>query len=145
MSDVEAHGPVDFVLIEFPPDAGLGPTADALLDLVDRGTVRLYDVVAVGKSEDGSYSLVELARIGDGAVGVEALSGARSGLLSDDDVSLAADAMEPGTMALLIVYENTWAAPFVAAAVTAGGQMIASQRIPASDVIDALDAVEAAG
>ena len=71
------------------------------------------------------------------------LSGARSGLLADDDLAAAAAAMEPGTLAALIVYENTWAIPFVAAALESGGQLIAGGRIPAQDVMEVLDALEA--
>jgi hypothetical protein len=73
------------------------------------------------------------------------LAGVRSGLLTDEDMEKAAAAMQPGTLAVLIVYENTWAVPFVAAAMESGGELIASARIPAQDVMDALDSLEANG
>lgn len=144
MSDVDVHGPIDFVLIEFPGDRLTGKAADALLDLVDRGIVRIYDLLAVRKDEDGTFSGIDITDLATDALGgFTAFSGARSGLLGDDDLAQAAEAMEPGTVAALIVYENAWAIPFVAAARDAGGQLVASARIPAQDVMDALDALEA--
>jgi hypothetical protein len=139
MSDV--YGPIDFVLLEFPGDRPLDETAAALSALIDLGVVALYDLVAVRKEADGTFSGIALDELG-GAFA--AFSGARSGLLGDDDLASAADAMEPGTVAVLMVYENTWAVPFVGAALRAGGQMIATSRLPAQDVIDALDALESA-
>jgi hypothetical protein len=143
MEASEAHGPIDFVLLEYPADAGLGATGAALLDLVDRGTVRLYDVVIVRKDDEGGVAMLEFSDFGDGDEAMIELAGARSGMLSEDDVAMSADAMEAGTVALLIVFENTWAVPFVAAALTEGGTMVASERIPAEDVIAVLDALEA--
>lgn len=144
MPDTNVHGPIDFLLIEFTGDRLTGAAADALLDLVDRGIVRVYDLLAVRKDDDGGFSGIELTDLSADTVGgFTAFSGARSGLLGDDDVAQAAQAMKPGTVAVLIVYENAWAVPFVAAAHEAGGQLIASARIPAQDVMDALDALDA--
>jgi hypothetical protein len=143
MPDVDVHGPVDFVLLEFSGDRLTGKAADALLDLVERGIVRVYDVLVIAKEADGTFSGLDLTDISqDGIGGFAAFAGARSGMLGDDDLRLAADAMNPGTVAALIVYENTWAIPFVAAAMESGGQLIASARIPAQDVMDALDATD---
>lgn len=143
MSDSVTHGPIDFVLIEFAGDRLTGGAADALMDLVDRGIVRIYDLLVVRKDNDGSFSGIDISDLSaDRVGGFNAFAGARSGLLGDDDLRQAADAMQPGTVAALIVYENSWAIPFVAAALDAGGQLIASARIPAQDVMDALDAVE---
>jgi hypothetical protein len=143
MTDV--HGPVDFVLIEFSGDRLTGRTAEALLDLVERGIVRVYDVLIVGKNDDGSVYGVDLAEAAREVVGGFAeLSGARTGLLSEEDMEEAAGAMQPGTLAALIVYENTWAIPFIAAAMESGGELIASARIPAPVVMAALDALDAA-
>ena len=139
MSDTDAHGPIDFVLLEFPGDRPLDETAGALMDLVDRGVVAIYDLVAIRKEADGSFSGMALDELGSSFA---AFTGARSGLLGDDDLKEAADAMAPGTVAALIVFENAWARPFVGAAFRAGGQMVASARIPAQDVMDALDALE---
>lgn len=141
MADNEAHGPIDFVLLEFGDDGPLDGPAAALLDLVQAGTVRLYDLAVLHKASDGSFEALE---IGADSVFGE-FAGARSGLLGEDDFVIAAEAMQPGTVAALIVYENAWAIPFVNAARRAGGEMIATTRIPAQDVMDILDELESAG
>lgn len=146
VTDEDVHGPIDFVLIEFSGDKFTGEGAAALLDLVESGIVRIYDILVIRKDADGTFSGFEIEDLDVDSVGAFfAFEGARSGLLGDEDVEEAAGAMEPGTVAALIVYENLWAIPFVAATLRAGGQMIASQRIPALDVMAALDAIEAAG
>ena len=143
MSDTELHGPIDFVLMEFPDQDPSGDAAAALADLVEAGTIRLYDILAVRKDADGVISGFEVSDLGDGSMAFSSFAGARSGLLGDDDVAQAGEVMEPGTIAVLIVYENTWAIPFVAAARRAGGEMVATTRIPAQDVMEALDALDA--
>lgn len=144
MSDSTVHGPIDFLLIEFPGDRLTGASADALMDLVEGGIVRIFDLLVIRKEDDGSFSGIDVSDLSEDHVGgFTAFAGARSGLLDDDDVRQAADTMKPGTVAALIVYENAWAVPFVAAARDAGGQVVASARIPAQDVMDALDALEA--
>lgn len=137
----EVHGPIDFVLIEFPGDKLTGEAAPALMDLVERGVIRLYDLMVISKHDDGSVEALEV-QDPTGAGGFSYFAGARSGLLGDDDLREAAEAMEPGTVAALIVYENSWAIPFVRAARNSGGEVIASARIPAQDVMDALEALE---
>ncbi len=137
----EVHGPIDFVLIEFPGDKLTGEAAPALMDLVERGVIRLYDLMVISKHDDGSVEALEL-QDPTGAGGFSYFAGASSGLLGDDDLREAAEAMEPGTVAALIVYENSWAIPFVRAARNSGGEVIASARIPAQDVMDALEALE---
>lgn len=145
MPDVAAaHGPIDFVLLEFPEDANTKACADAIMELVRRDTIRLYDVLVVRKALDGSYSGIDLTDVtSTGVGGFAVFEGAHSGLVHDDDITAAVEVLRPGTVAALIVYENTWAAPFVAAAVDAGGELVASQRIPAPDVIEALERLEA--
>jgi len=137
----DVHGPIDFVLIEFPQDRLTGEAGQALMDLVERGVIRLYDLMVISKSHDGSVEALELSDPA-GVDGFAYFAGARSGLLGDEDLRVAAAAMEPGTVAALIVYENSWAIPFVAAARNSGGELIASARIPAGDVMDALEALE---
>jgi len=136
------HGPIDFVLLEFPADRLTGEAGPALLDLVERGVIRLFDLLVVRKDEDGSFDVLELTDPLSDQGGFSYFAGARSGMLGDDDAREAAEAMAPGTVAALIVYENTWAAPFVAAVRNSGGEMVASARIPAADVIAALDALD---
>jgi hypothetical protein len=137
----EVHGPIDFVLIEFPGDKLTGEAGPALMDLVERGVIRLYDLLVISKDADGSVEVLELTDPA-GLEGFTAFAGAHSGLLGDDDVREAGAAMKPGTVAALIVYENSWAVPFVAAARNSGGELIASARIPAPDVMAALDTLE---
>jgi hypothetical protein len=138
-------GPIDLVVIAYPPGAPMtGEAIPLLLDLVEQGIIRVLDAMFVQKNEDGTYS-------GFNAVGLDAdsvgdftvLEGASSGLLGDDDAAAAADGIEPGTAAVMILYENTWAAPFAAAVRRNGGVLVDNQRIPHQDVIDALDAIEA--
>jgi len=143
MTTGDVHGPIDFVLIEFSADRLTGRAAQALLDLVDKGIVTLYDVLVVGKADDGSIYALDLADDAERIGGFADLAWVRSGLLTEDDMRDAAEAMLPGTLAVLIVYENTWARSFVAAVQESGGELVASARIPAQDVMDALDAMEA--
>jgi hypothetical protein len=133
---------VDYLLLEFHEDRLTGGAAAAVLDLVDRGTIAVYDILVVGKDQEGAAYALDLAeaeaQVGDFA----GLAGARSGLLDDGDLADAASAMEPGTLAVLIVYENLWAIPFVAAAMESGGELIAGARIPAADLMAAVNALE---
>ncbi len=138
-ADAEVLGPIDYILLEFPGDRPLDETAAALAALVESGQIALYDLLAVRKEVDGSVSGIALDQI-DRTFAV--FEGARSGLLGDDDMAAAADAMDPGTRAVLIVFENRWAAPFVAAAWRAGGELIASARIPAADILAVLDELD---
>lgn len=140
---VDVHGPVDFVLLEFPLDQLKGEAAPALIDLVERGIIRIYDLLVIAKAEDGTVEAIELTDEPGLASSFGYFSGARSGMLGDDDLQEAAEAMRPGTLGALIVYENTWAAPFVGAVMRSGGELVASARIPATDVMAALDALEA--
>jgi hypothetical protein len=142
MTTANVHGPIDFVLIEFSADRLTGGAAQAMLDLVDKGIVTLYDVLIVGKADDGTPYSVDMADNLEQVGGFADLAWVRSGLISGEDMQQAASVMEPGTLAVLIVYENTWAVPFVAAARESGGELIAGARLPAQDVMDALDAME---
>jgi hypothetical protein len=134
-------GPIDYVLVEWPDRQPDGSALPHLVDLVDRGLIRLLDLVVVVKGEDGSVATVEIADLGDEFAVFE---GASSGLVGDEDLSEAAGALEPGTTAALLVYENTWAAPFATAVRRSGGELVASGRIPVTDVIAALDELESA-
>lgn len=146
MADEALHGPIDFVLIEFPTDASLSPTAAALTRLLDAGVVRLYDIVVLRKSADGRVERLALGGPVQGT-GSEfgAFSGAQSGLFDDQDIADAREILKPDSAAVLIAFENAWASEFVTAAHNAGGQVVASERISAQRLIDALDAAETAG
>lgn len=143
MDEIEM-GPIDYILVEWPGRQPNGEAAPHLVDLVDRGVIRILDLAFVTKDEDGTVAGLELSDLGDGAGELEVFAGASSGLLGDDDLTEAAAALEPGTSAAILVFENTWAAPFAAAVRRSGGQLVASGRIPVEDVLAALDAAEAA-
>jgi hypothetical protein len=142
LGTAQVHGPIDFLLLEFPRGRLTGEAGAAMLDLVESGTIRLYDLVVIAKSADGSFAAAEISTMEDLLGGFAALAGARSGLMGDEDIAEAAAAMAPETVAALVMYENTWAVPFVAAARNSGGEVIASARIPAQDVMAMLDALE---
>jgi hypothetical protein len=133
-------------VIGFPAGAPMtGDAAPLLVDLVDRGIIRVLDVMFVKKQEDGTFSGFDAQDLSGRNVGDFTLfEGASSGLLGDEDAEKAAEAIEPGSAAVMIVYENRWAAPFVAAVRRNGGVPLAFERIPVQDLIDALDAAEAA-
>ena len=138
-------GPVDIVVIGYPADAPLtGDATPYLLDLVDRGIIRVLDVLFVMEGEDGTFSGFEATDIDSESLGdLHVFAGASSGLLGEDDANAVAQKIEPGTAALVIMYENTWAAPFAAAVRRNGGVLIDNQRIPHADLLAALDAAEA--
>ena len=133
-------GPIDYLVVEWPDRQPTGEAAPYLLDLVDRGLIRILDLAFIAKDPDGSVARLEIADLGDE---FEVFVGASSGLLSDEDADQAAAALEPGTSAALLVYENTWAAPFATAMRRSGAQLVASGRIPTQALIAALDAAEA--
>lgn len=135
-----AAGPIDYVLLEFPDQGPTGELAAELMRLVDTGIIHIYDIIAIRVDAEGNAAGVAIDDLGDFAM----FTGARTGLLGDDDIAEAAAALQPGTISVLLVYENTWAAPFVGIARHAGGELVAGARIPAQDVIDALDALDAA-
>ncbi|MFA9431947.1 DUF6325 family protein [Egicoccus sp. AB-alg2] len=139
------YGPMDFLILEFPPGASGEGTAAALRDLVDRGTIRLYDLMLVHVSEDGVCGEIDPMAADGELAALAPFVGARSGLLAGDDLDEAARALAPGTVAMVVVYENTWAVPFVAAAREEGAQPVASARLTAQQIMDALDALETVG
>jgi hypothetical protein len=141
--EISEMGPIDYILVEWPGRQPTGEALPHLVDLVDRGVIRILDLTFITKGEDGSVAAVEIADLGDEVAEVAVFEGASSGLIHDDDVDLAGDALEAGTSAALLVYENTWAAPFASAVRRSGGQLVASGRIPAEDFLAALDAAEA--
>ena len=143
MNDASEMGPIDYLLVEWPGRQPNGEAAPYLVDLVDRGLIRILDLTFIAKDEDGAVAGLELSDLGDGAAELSVFEGASSGLLTDQDVDEAAGAMEPGTSAALLIFENTWAGPFAAAVRRSGGQLVASGRIPVQAVLAALDEAEA--
>jgi hypothetical protein len=141
--DIDEMGPIDYLLIEWPGRQPTGEVAPHVVDLVDRGLIRLLDLAVITKDEDGSVARLEIADVGGEVEEFAVFEGASSGLLSDEDTDDAAAALEPGTTAALLVYENRWAAPFATAVRRSGGQLVASGRIPVQAILAALEAAEA--
>jgi hypothetical protein len=141
--DLDAMGPIDYLVVEFPGNRMTGEGMPLLVDLVDRGIIRILDLVFIRKELDGSVSGVTVADLdGDGALDLAVFEGASSGLLGPDDITDAGAVLEPGSSAGMLVYENLWAAPFAAALRRGGGQVVASGRIPVQAALAALDAVD---
>ena len=141
--DLNEMGPIDYVLVEWPGRQPNGEVAPHLVELVDRGLIRILDLAFIAKDEDGSVVGMEIADLGGDVAELSIFEGAASGLLSDEDIDEAGSALEPGTSAALLVFENAWAAPFATAVRRSGGQLVASGRIPVQAVLAALDAAEA--
>jgi hypothetical protein len=141
----EAFGPIDVVVIGFP--AGAPMTGDAipiLLDLVERGVIRVLDALFVRKNADGTFAGFDLADLDQDTAGdLTVLAGASTGMLNGDDAALAAGRIEPGSSAVMIVYENRWAASFISAVRRNGGVLIANERVGVQELVDALDALDA--
>jgi hypothetical protein len=133
-------GPVDYLVVEWPDKQPAGEAAPLLLDLVDRGLIRVLDLAFIAKADDGSVARLEISELG---AELAVFDGASSGLLSGDDIGEAGEALEPGTSAAVLVYENVWAAPFATALRRSGAQLVANGRIPVQAMIAALDAAEA--
>jgi len=144
-AELEEMGPIDYLVIEWPGRQPTGEAAPHLVDLVERGLIRVLDLAFIRKDEDGSVAGVEISEVGDQVAEMKVFEGASSGLLSDDDVAEAGDVLEPGTSAALLVYENRWAAPLAAALRRSGGQLVASGRIPIQALLAALEGAEESG
>ncbi|WP_329304317.1 DUF6325 family protein [Streptomyces sp. NBC_00659] len=137
-------GPIDYIVVEFPGNRMTGEGLPILVDLVDRGLIRILDLLFVRKDADGSVAGMEVADFdGDGALDLAVFEGVSSGLLGEDDIEEAGKALEPGNSAGILVYENVWAAPFATALRRGGAQMVASGRIPVPAVLAALEETDA--
>ena len=137
---IDTLGPVDYLVIEFPGSRFNGEIGSALLDLVDRGLIRVLDLVVIKKDEDGSFEAFEFDDIDDSELGgIRSLESELAQLLSEDDVASVAEALDPGSSAGLLVYENLWAAPFGSAVRRAGGQLVANGRIPVQALLAVME------
>jgi len=144
MTDEIELGPVDYLVVEFPGNKMTGEGLPILVDLVDRGIIRILDLVFVHKDVDGSVRVFEIADFdGDGQLDLAVFDGASSGLLGDEDVARAGEVIEAGSSAGILLFENRWAAPFVGALRRGGAEVVASGRIPAAELIGALESAEA--
>ena len=146
MSDeqLEELGPIDYVVLEWQGELPTtGEVQPLLLDLVDRGIIRILDIAFLTKDEDGSVVALDVGDLKQVAAAFAEFEGASSGLLGYEDLQEAAAALDPGTSAAVLVWENRWAAPVATALRRTGGQLVASGRLPVQAVLAALDEVEA--
>jgi hypothetical protein len=140
---VDELGPVEWIVVEFPGSKFNGQIAPALLDLVERDLIRVLDLLVLKKDDDGSLEAFELSDLDEGEIGeLRAYESELAMLLSEEDVTSVAAAIEPGSSAALLVWENTWAAPFGSAVRRSGGQLVASGRIPTQALLAAIEADE---
>ncbi|MFI8824857.1 DUF6325 family protein [Streptomyces sp. NPDC053431] len=142
--DFEDMGPVDYLVIEFPGNRMTGEAFPLLLDLVDRGIVRILDLLFVRKDADGSVVALELKELDTaGEFDVSVFEGSSSGLLGQDDLDEAGAALQPGNSAGILIYENLWAAPLARTLRRQGAQLVAGGRIPVQAILASLDALDA--
>jgi len=139
--DIQTMGPIDYLIVEFPGNRMTGEGMPILLDLVDRGIIRVLDLAFIRKETDGSVQALRIEDLdAEGAEQFALFEGASSGLLDSEDFQEAATALEPGSSAGVIVYENTWAAPFAMALRRSGAQVVATGRIPVQALLAAAEA-----
>ena len=139
----DALGPISYLVVEFPGNKMTGEGFPALVDLVDRGLIRILDLTFVTRNDDGSVVAMELADLdGDGSLDLAIFEGASTGLLDEDDRAEAAAAIEPGSSAGILLFENRWAVPFVQALRNSEAQVIAAGYVPVDALLESLDAME---
>ena len=141
-AEIDEMGPIDYIVIEWQGREPSGEAAPHLIDLVDRGLIRVLDFAFVRKSEDGGIEQVDVETIAGEVEGIDSLIGASSGLIGEDDVAEVGSLLDNGSTGGVLVYENAWAAPFAVAVRRTGGQLIANGRIPVQAILAALDEVE---
>jgi hypothetical protein len=139
LDDFDTMGPVDYLVVEFPHRKAPGEGVPIFVDLVERGIIRVLDLVFIRKEDDGSVRRVAVAELGPNLAVFE---GASSGMLDDADIDEVAAAINPDSAACILVYENRWAAPLARAMRLGGGQLVASERLPIQAILGALDATE---
>ena len=140
---VTEMGPIDYVVLEWSGDQPVtGEVMPLIAELADRGVIRVLDIAFVSKEHDGSVIAIDIGDLANASQDLADFEGASSGLLAQDDLEDAAGALEPGTVAAVLVWENRWAAPVAAALRRSGGQLVASGRIPVQALLAAVDAAE---
>ena len=145
MPDDAEMGPIDYLVMEFDDDRMTGESLPLLTDLVDRGIIRILDLVFVRKASDGSTTSVTIAELEAAEdLGLTVFEGAGSGIVDETDIEEVGRVLEPGRVAVIVIYENAWAAPLVGALRRSGAKLVAGGRITVDDLLSALDAVEAA-
>jgi uncharacterized protein DUF6325 len=143
--DVEVMGPISYLIVEFPGNKMTGEGLPILVDLVDRGMIRILDLLFATRDDDGSLRVVELRDLDlDGQIDVAIFEGVASGLLDDSDLADAAAAIDPGSSAAILLFENRWARSFTQALRRGGAELVAAGYVPLDAIAASLDAVEAA-
>ena len=141
--EADVMGPVGYLVVEFPGNNMTGEGLPILVDLVDRGVIRVLDLIFVTKDSDGTVSAAELRDFdGDGSMDLAVFEGASSGLMSDEDIADGGSVLEPGSSGAVLIYENRWAAPFTTALRNGGAQLVAAGFIPQDDLLASLEANE---
>jgi hypothetical protein len=141
--ETDALGPISYLIVEFPGNKMTGEGFVALMDLVERGVIRILDLMFMTRDTDGSMRALELQDIDhDGQFDLAVFAGASSGLLSDSDLFEAASVIEPGSAAGILIFENRWATPFIQGLRRGKAELVAAGYIPQSDLVAALDAAE---
>jgi hypothetical protein len=130
-------GPIDYIVVEWTGKQPTGEAIPALLELVDNGIVRVLDLSFITKAEDGTVAEIQIDELG---AEFAVFDGASSDLLGEDDIADAASVLEPGTSAAVLIWENTWAAPFAVALRKSGAELVASGRIPVQQIVASLEA-----
>jgi Family of unknown function (DUF6325) len=138
---LEDMGPIDYIVIEWPGREPTGEVAPLILDLIDRGIIRILDVAFMVKGEDGSTAALETGAL---PAPFNEFDGASTGIIGPEELEDAASALKPGTCAAVLIWENRWAAPVAVALRRSGGELVASGRIPTQSIVAALDATETA-
>ena len=142
----EVMGPISYVIVQFPGNKMTGEGFPLLVDLVDRGLIRILDLVFITRADDGSTAVLELNdldRDDNVEVDLAVFEGASTGLIGESDIAEAANAIEPGSSAGVLLFENRWAASFVQALRRGGAELVAAGYIPQDDLVAALEAAEA--
>ncbi len=139
----EAMGPVSYLIVEFPGNKMTGEGFQALIDLVDRGVIRILDLEFVTRRDDGSVAALSLQELDGGEFDLTLFEGASSGLLDQSDFDGAQDAITPGSSAAILLFENRWATTFVQGIRNGGAELVAAGYIPLADIAASLDAAEA--
>ena len=141
--DAEPMGPISYLIVEFPGNKMTGEGFPALIDLVDRGLIRILDLEFVTCREDGSVAALSLQELDSGEVDLTVFEGVSSGILDQSDFDDAARALKPGSSAGILIFENRWATTFVDALRRGGAELVAAGYIPLADIDASLDATEA--
>ena len=139
--EIDEMGPIDYVVVEWVGQQPTGEAIPYLVDLVDSGLIRILDLAFITKDDEGNVAELDIANLGDGDFAV--FEGVSTGVIGEEEHAEAANALENGTSAAILVYENRWAGPFASAVRRSGGQLVASGRIPIQDLVESLDATEA--